>query len=74
MASVCECFSPPTVGAYRIRPDVGEQEMMAVSILSLFREHSPSFGVFAAVEGVCDTPLHIYYLFVGEAVMDGVGL
>ena len=48
--------------------------MMVASILSLFREHFPSLGMFAAVEGVCDTPLHIYYLFVGEAVMDGVGL
>ena len=45
---------------------------MVASILSLFREHFPSFGVFAAVEGVCDTPLHIYYLFVGDAVMDGI--
>ena len=25
-------FSPPTVGAYRIRPDVGEQEMTAANI------------------------------------------
>ena len=61
MASVCECFSPPTVGAYRIRPDVGELGMMAVSILSFFREHFPLLGVFAHVEGVCDTPLHFYY-------------
>ena len=67
-------FSPPTVGAYRIRPDVGEQEMMVASILSFFCEHFPSLGMFGHVEGVCDTPLHIYYLFVGEAVMDGVGL
>ena len=52
----------------------GERGMMAASILSFFCEHFPSFGVFAHVEGVCDTPLHIYYLFVGEAVMDGVGL
>ena len=65
MASVCESFSPLTVGAYRIRPDVSEWEMMAASILSFFREHFPSLGMFAYVEGVCDTPLHIYYLFVG---------
>ena len=32
-------FSPPTVGAYRIRPDVGEREMMAASIPLFFREH-----------------------------------
>ena len=61
VASVCENFSPPTVGAYRIRPDVSERGMMVASILSFFREHSPSLGVFAAVEGVCDTPLHFYH-------------
>ena len=72
MASVCECFSPPTVGAYRIRPEVSERGMMVASILSFFRESSHFFGVFAYVEGVCDTPLHIYYLFVGDAVMAGV--
>ena len=58
---ICISFSPPTVGAYRIRPDVSEQEMTAASILSFFREHFPSLGMFAAVEGVCDTPLHFYY-------------
>ena len=63
-------FSPPIVGAYRIRPDVSEQEMTAASIPLLFREHFPSLGMFAAVEGVCDTPLHIYYLFDCDAVMD----
>ena len=26
-------------------------------------------GAFAAVEGVCDTPLHIYHLFAGHAVL-----
>ena len=72
MASVCESFSQPTVGAYCIRPDVGELGMMAVSILSFFCESSHFFGMFAAVEGVCDTPLHIYYLFVGDAVMGGI--
>ena len=65
-------FSPPTVGAYRIRPDVSEREMMAASILSFFRESSHFFGMFAAVEGVCDTPLHIYYLLVGGCLMAGV--
>ena len=35
MASFRDSFSPPTVGAYRIRPDVGEQEMMVASKLSL---------------------------------------
>ena len=33
----------------------------------------PSFPVRLR-EGVCDTPLHFYYLFVGDSVMDGVGL
>ena len=28
-------ISPESVGAYRIRPDVGEQEMTAANILSL---------------------------------------
>ena len=65
MVSFRFCFSPLTVGAYRIRPDVSEREMMVASILSFFRESSHFFGVFAHVEGVCDTPLHIYYLFVG---------
>ena len=74
MASVCESFSPLTVGAYRIRPEVSELGMTAASILSFFCEHFPSLGVFAYVEGVCDTPLHIYYLFVGDSVMGGVGL
>ena len=72
MASFRESFSPPTVGAYRIRPDVGEWEMMVASILSLFREHFPSLGMFAAMEGVCDTPLHIYHWFVGDALMAGI--
>ena len=54
-------FSPPIVGAYCIHPDMSEREMMAASIPLLFREHSPSLGVFAHVEGVCDTPLHIYH-------------
>ena len=26
----------------------------------------------AHVKGVCDTPQHIYHLFVGDAVMDGI--
>ena len=74
MASVCESFSPLTVGAYRIRPEVSELGMTAASILSFFCEHFPSLGMFTAMEGVCDTPLHFYYLFVGDSVMDGVGL
>ena len=47
---------------------------MVAIIPSLFRESSHFFGVFAHVKGVCDTPLHIYYLFVGDAVMAGIGL
>ena len=31
-------------------------------------------SVFADVEGVCDTPLHIYHLFVEDTVMDGAVL
>ena len=62
------------MGAYRIRPEVSERGMMAASIPSFFREYFPPPGMFAAVEGVCDTPLHIYYLFVGDAVMGSVGL
>ena len=46
--------------------------MTAASIPLFFREHFPSLGMFAAMEGVCDTPLHIYYLFVGDAVMGGI--
>ena len=48
--------------------------MMVASILSFFRESSHFFGVFAFVVGLCVTPLHIYYLFVGDAVMGGIGL
>ena len=29
-------------------------------------------GMFAAVEGVCDTPLHIYRLFVRDSLFVGV--
>ena len=35
MVSFRVSFSPKTVGAYRIRPDVGERGMTAASILSL---------------------------------------
>ena len=35
MVSFRVSFSPKTVGAYRIRPDVGEREMTAASKLSL---------------------------------------
>ena len=35
MVQFCVSISPESVGAYRIRPDVGEQEMTATSILSL---------------------------------------
>ena len=60
------------MGAYCIRSDVSERGMMVASILSLFREHFPSLGMFAAMEGVCDTPLHIYHWFVGDALMAGI--
>ena len=26
-------------------------------------------GAFAAVEGVCDTPLHFYHLYVGDSLV-----
>ena len=29
-------------------------------------------GMFAAMEGVCDTPLHIYRLFVRDSLFVGV--
>ena len=32
-------YSPKTVGAYRIRPDVGEHEMMAANKISSFNGH-----------------------------------
>ena len=32
-------YSPATVGAYRIRPDVGEHEMMAANKISSFNGH-----------------------------------
>ena len=35
MVQFCVSISPESVGAYRIRPDVGDQEMTATSILSL---------------------------------------
>ena len=35
MVQSCVSSAPESVGAYRIRPDVGEQEMTATSILSL---------------------------------------
>ena len=56
-------YSPKTVGAYRIRPDVGEYEMMAANNASSFNGHPRCY------EGVCDTPLHFYHLFVGDSFM-----
>ena len=35
MVLICVSISPESVGAYRIRPDVGEQETTAASKLSL---------------------------------------
>ena len=72
MASFCVSFSPKTVGAYRIRPDVGEKGKMAASNPSFFRESphcltcSPMWRAYALA------PLHNYHLFVGGVVMDGV--
>ena len=48
--------------------------MKEASIPLLFREHSPLPDIFAAMEGVCDTPLHIYLLFAGDTVMRRVVL
>ena len=59
-------YSPKTVGAYRIRPDVGEYEMIAANNASLFNGHP------RRCEGVCDTPLHIYHLFVCDSFFVGV--
>ena len=54
-------YSPKTVGAYRIRPDVSGNEMFAANNIPSFNEHP------RCREGVCDTPLHIYHLFVGDS-------
>ena len=47
-------FSQKTVGAYRIRPHVDEDAI----------ETNPAYSsqtyIFAPVEGVCDTPLHMF--------------
>ena len=65
-------FSPPIVGAYRIRPDVSEQGMMAVSILSFFREifyrlsYSPLWRAYAI------RPYIFTIGSLGDAVMDGI--
>ena len=60
-------FSLATVGAYCIRPDVGGNGMMAVNKTSSFN------GCVRRREGVCDTPLHIYRLFVGDLFFVVVG-
>ena len=60
------CFSLATVGAYRIRPDVSEDEMVAVNKASLFN------GRVRRFEGVCDTPLQFYRLFVRDSFFVGV--
>ena len=45
--------------------DGGEQSIV-------FPWMSPLSVRFVCVEGVCDTPLHFYHLFVGNTVMDGI--
>ena len=52
------------VGAYRIRPDVGENETMATNM-------SPSTNVlFRRREGVCDTPLHLFGHFTDDMMTE----
>ena len=59
-------YSPKTVGAYRIRPDVSGNEMLAANKIPSFNGHP------RCREGVCDTPLHIYHLFVCDSFFVGV--
>ena len=52
----------------RVRRREGENEMMAANII-------PSLmGMFAAVKGVCDTPLHIYDRFDDNTMIESVDL
>ena len=88
MVLICVSISPESVGAYRIRPDVGEQETTATSIPSLKACRKTQQGVshqFHFEQFLCLpfstswrayalAPLHIYHLFVEDTVMDGVNL
>ena len=59
-------FSPTTVGTYRIRPHVSEDEMIAVNKASSFN------GRVAAVRAYAIRPYIIYHLFVGDSFFVGV--
>ena len=72
MASVCESFSPLTVGAYRIRPDVGERGMMVASILSFFREHSYCLACSLPWRAYAIRPYIFTICLLGDAVMGGI--
>ena len=57
-------FNRTGVGAYRIRPHVGENETMATNM-------SPSTNVlFRRREGVCDTPLHLFGHFTDDMMTE----
>ena len=88
MVLFCVSISPESVGAYRIRPDVGEQEMTAASIPSLKAcprsaarffhqfhfEQFPCLPFSPSWRAYALAPLHNYHLFVEDTVMDGVNL
>ena len=72
MASFRESFSPPTVGAYRIRPDVIEQEMMVASIPLFFREHPYLLACSPLWRAYAIRPYIFTICSLGDAVMAGV--
>ena len=72
MASVCECFSPPTVGAYCIRSDVSERGMMVASILSFFRICLHRLACSAMWRAYAIRPYIFTIDSLGDAVKAGV--
>ena len=65
-------FSPPIVGAYRIRPDVGEQGMIVASILSFFRESSYCLACSPLWRAYAIRPYIFTICLLGDAVMGGI--
>ena len=72
MVSFRVSFSPPIVGAYRIRPDVSEQGMMAVSIPLLFREHPHRLACSPLWRAYAIRPYIFTICLLGDAVMGGI--
>ena len=70
MVSFRFCFSPLTVGTYRIRPNVGEREMMAASNPLFFRESPHRLACSVMWRAYAIRPY--IFLFGGYAVMDGI--